>query len=181
MQMTTDELKQNINEIKDILIRLTKTIHGDGTLQVMLSDREHIHDVIKQWQADKVEPKSRDELINEWLDTHCIRCVNNNDRGSAGYCDCQEECEVVKDVGIECIHYEEYIEPELPNSVDAEEVNMKQINCEISEKEEKFLKMLIDMSEILVEYIDTSAIVDDALDRNDLFHLKEKLGFYEWS
>ncbi len=55
-----------------------------------------------------MSPK-RQALINEWLSTYCPSCVNNDDRGTR-YVNCQAECEVQKDVGVSCIHYEEYIE-----------------------------------------------------------------------
>lgn len=50
----------------------------------------------------------RQKLINEWCEIHCQTCIENLDRGT-GYVNCQEECEVQKDVGIACIHYEEYV------------------------------------------------------------------------
>ncbi len=50
--------------------------------------------------------EERQNLIDEWCTVHCQKCVNNLDRGS-GYVNCQADCEVEKDVGIECIHYEE--------------------------------------------------------------------------
>ena len=50
----------------------------------------------------------RAKSINEWLNTHCQTCVENLDRGT-GYVNCQSECEVQKDIGIACIHYEEYV------------------------------------------------------------------------
>ena len=50
----------------------------------------------------------RAKAINEWLDIHCPKCANNDDRGT-GFVNCQTECEVQKDVGISCIHYEEYV------------------------------------------------------------------------
>ena len=51
----------------------------------------------------------RQKSIKEWLSIHCQKCVENDDRGT-GYVNCQAECEVQKDVGIECIHYEQYHE-----------------------------------------------------------------------
>jgi len=51
----------------------------------------------------------REIAINEWLGIHCPKCVNNNDIG-IGLINCQAECEVQKDVGVACIHYEEYVE-----------------------------------------------------------------------
>ena len=51
----------------------------------------------------------RQKAINEWLKIHCRKCVNNNDRGT-DFLNCQAECEVQKDIGIACIHYEEYKE-----------------------------------------------------------------------
>lgn len=51
----------------------------------------------------------RQELINEWLKEYCPTCANNDDRGT-GFVNCQAECEVQKDVGIACIHYEEYVD-----------------------------------------------------------------------
>ena len=53
----------------------------------------------------------RQKLINDWLSIYCQKCAYNNDRGT-GYVNCQAECEVQKDVGIACIHYEEYCEQE---------------------------------------------------------------------
>ena len=53
----------------------------------------------------------RQKAIDTWLSTHCQTCVENDDRGT-GYVNCQAECEVEKDVGIACIHYEEYCEQE---------------------------------------------------------------------
>lgn len=53
----------------------------------------------------------RQKAITEWLDIHCQKCVENTDRGT-GYVNCQAECEVQKDYGIACIHYEEYCEQE---------------------------------------------------------------------
>jgi len=48
----------------------------------------------------------REKTINEWLDAHCRKCINNDDRGT-DFVNCQAECEVQKDIGIACIHYEE--------------------------------------------------------------------------
>ena len=55
----------------------------------------------------------RETAINEWLGIHCPKCTNNDDRGT-GFLNCQAECEVQKDIGIACIHYEEAhdIEPQ---------------------------------------------------------------------
>ena len=53
----------------------------------------------------------RQKAIDEWLSAHCQKCAENDDRGT-GYVNCQAECEVQKDVGISCIHYEEYYEQE---------------------------------------------------------------------
>lgn len=53
----------------------------------------------------------RQKAIDEWLSAHCPKCAENDDRGT-GYVNCQAECEVQKDVGIACIHYEEYYEQE---------------------------------------------------------------------
>jgi len=50
----------------------------------------------------------REEAINEWLGVHCQTCMENLDRGT-GFVNCQAECEVQKDIGIACIHYEEYM------------------------------------------------------------------------
>lgn len=52
----------------------------------------------------------RQKAIDEWCDKYCRTCRNNDDMGTE-HVNCQAECEVVKDVGIECIHYEE-AEPE---------------------------------------------------------------------
>ena len=49
----------------------------------------------------------RQKTIDEWLSIYCQKCAENDDRGT-GYVNCQAECEVQKDVGIACIHYEEY-------------------------------------------------------------------------
>lgn len=51
----------------------------------------------------------RARAINEWLAVHCPKCEYNDDRGTV-FTNCQAECEVQKDVGIACIHYEEAIE-----------------------------------------------------------------------
>ena len=53
----------------------------------------------------------REKAINEWLGKHCRNCANNDDRGTE-FVNCQAECEVQKDIGIACIHYEEYVEEE---------------------------------------------------------------------
>jgi hypothetical protein len=53
----------------------------------------------------------RQKAIDEWLSSHCQKCAENADRGT-GYVNCQAECEVQKDVGIACIHYDEYYEQE---------------------------------------------------------------------
>lgn len=50
----------------------------------------------------------REKAINAWLGIHCPKCANNDDRGT-GFVNCQAEGEVEKDVGIACIHYEEYV------------------------------------------------------------------------
>lgn len=50
----------------------------------------------------------RQLAINDWLHTHCQSCVENLDRGT-GFVNCQSECEVMKDIGIACIHYQEYV------------------------------------------------------------------------
>lgn len=52
---------------------------------------------------------TRQELQTEWLKAYCPTCANNDDRGTE-YCNCQAEYEVEKDIGIACIHYEEYCE-----------------------------------------------------------------------
>ena len=51
----------------------------------------------------------RQRAILKWCETYCPKCENNLDRGTE-YLNCQAECEVQKDVGIACIHYEEYVE-----------------------------------------------------------------------
>lgn len=56
----------------------------------------------------------RAKAINDWLGEHCQKCIENLDRGT-GFVNCQSECEVQKDIGIACIHYEEYIEEEAEN------------------------------------------------------------------
>ena len=53
----------------------------------------------------------RQKTIDEWLYSYCQKCAENDDRGT-GYVNCQAECEVQKDVGIACIHYDEYYEQE---------------------------------------------------------------------
>ena len=50
---------------------------------------------------------TRQELQTEWLKEYCPTCANNYDRGTE-YCNCQAEYEVEKDIGIACIHSEEY-------------------------------------------------------------------------
>lgn len=50
----------------------------------------------------------RAKAINEWLRTHCPKCAYNDDKGT-DFLNCQCVCEVQKDVGIACIHYEEYV------------------------------------------------------------------------
>lgn len=52
--------------------------------------------------------EERAKAINEWLGTHCQTCAENLDKGTE-FVNCQVECEVQKDVGIACIHYEEYV------------------------------------------------------------------------
>lgn len=59
----------------------------------------------------------RQKAINEWLSTHCQKCAENDDRGTV-YVNCQAECEVQKDVGIACIHYDEYHEWESEDGSD---------------------------------------------------------------
>ena len=55
----------------------------------------------------------RQKKIDAWMDEHCQKCEYNNDREAGPeYLDCQAECEVEKDVGIACIHYEEHMEEE---------------------------------------------------------------------
>jgi len=49
----------------------------------------------------------RAKVINEWLRTHCKTCVENLDKGTE-FVNCQAECEVQKDIGVACIHYEKY-------------------------------------------------------------------------
>lgn len=51
----------------------------------------------------------RAKAINEWLSIYCQKCEENLDRGT-GYVNCQAECEVQKDIGIACIHYQECVE-----------------------------------------------------------------------
>lgn len=48
----------------------------------------------------------RKQAINKWLDEHCRMCIYNDDRGTV-FVNCQSECEVQKDIGIACIHYDE--------------------------------------------------------------------------
>lgn len=61
-------------------------------------------------EADKENKAAeREKAINEWLGIHCRKCANNDDRGT-DFVNCQAECEVQKDVGVACIHYEECIE-----------------------------------------------------------------------
>ena len=50
----------------------------------------------------------RANKIEKWLDKHCRMCANNADRDSQ-FVNCQAECEVEKDIGIACIHYEEAV------------------------------------------------------------------------
>ena len=51
----------------------------------------------------------RKKAINDWLGEHCKTCAYNDDHGTE-FVNCQAECEVQKDIGIACIHYEEYVE-----------------------------------------------------------------------
>ena len=51
--------------------------------------------------------EERQKAIDEWCKIHCQTCTENLDRGT-GYLNCQAECEVQKDVGVACIHYDEY-------------------------------------------------------------------------
>ena len=53
----------------------------------------------------------REKKINDWLGSHCPKCLSNADRGTE-FVNCQAECEVQKDVGIACIHYEEAFDSE---------------------------------------------------------------------
>ena len=55
--------------------------------------------------------KERQKKIDEWCKVYCQKCAENLDRGT-GFVNCQAECEVQKDIGIACIHYEEYVESE---------------------------------------------------------------------
>lgn len=50
----------------------------------------------------------RQKAIDDWCNIHCRTCAENLDRGT-DFVNCQAECEVQKDVGIACIHYEEYL------------------------------------------------------------------------
>ena len=50
----------------------------------------------------------RKKLIARWCSIYCQTCEENLDRGT-GFLNCQAECEVQKDVGIACIHYQEHI------------------------------------------------------------------------
>ena len=59
----------------------------------------------------------REKAINEWLDIYCQKCANNDDRGT-GFLNCQAECEVQKEIGIACIHYEEAYDIETQESED---------------------------------------------------------------
>jgi len=61
----------------------------------------------------------REKAINEWLGIHCPKCANNDDRGT-DFLNCQAECEVQKDIGIACIHYEEAYDIEPQESEDKE-------------------------------------------------------------
>lgn len=53
--------------------------------------------------------KERADAIREWANLYCRTCVHNDDRGTE-FLNCQAEHEVQKDVGIACIHYDEYVE-----------------------------------------------------------------------
>ena len=65
----------------------------------------------KSGTGGRVMTPERQKAIDEWLSSHCQKCAENDDRGT-GYVNCQAECEVQKDVGIACIHYDEYYEQE---------------------------------------------------------------------
>lgn len=64
-----------------------------------------IEDVEPRVSEDNVTAE-RENAIKEWLGIHCRTCANNDDRGT-DFLNCQAECEVQKDIGIACIHYEE--------------------------------------------------------------------------
>lgn len=51
-------------------------------------------------------PTRREEQLR-WLNAHCPKCKNNDDKGTE-YVNCQAEYEVVKGTGVSCIHYEEH-------------------------------------------------------------------------
>ncbi len=53
----------------------------------------------------------RQKAINEWLSLHCRKCVYNEYRGTCGI-KCQFVYEILLNVGMSCIHYEEYHEQE---------------------------------------------------------------------
>lgn len=59
----------------------------------------------------------REKAINEWLEIYCPKCANNDDRGT-NFLNCQAECEVQKDIGIACIHYEKAYDIEQQESED---------------------------------------------------------------
>jgi hypothetical protein len=65
----------------------------------------------KSGTGGRVMTHERQKAIDEWLSSHCQKCAENDDRGT-GYVNCQAECEVQKDVGIACIHYDGYYEHE---------------------------------------------------------------------
>ena len=52
--------------------------------------------------------EKRANAIAEWARINCRTCANNDDAGT-DFVNCQAEHEVLKDVGIACVHYEEYI------------------------------------------------------------------------
>ena len=52
--------------------------------------------------------EERANAIAEWARINCRTCANNDDAGT-DFVNCQAEHEVLKDVGIACVHYEEYI------------------------------------------------------------------------
>lgn len=65
--------------------------------------------------CEACERMIRQELQTEWLKEYCPKCANNDDRGTE-YCNCQAEYEVEKDIGIACIHYEEYCDAQSSKS-----------------------------------------------------------------
>lgn len=50
--MSNEEIERSIQEIKQVLIILTKTIRVDGNIQVNLFDRDKIREITTKWKEE---------------------------------------------------------------------------------------------------------------------------------